>query len=128
MPLAQGTELGKYEIMGPLGAGAMGEVFRARDRQLGREVALKVLPETFAAGAATVAVTHKGVILGTVGYMSPEQASGKPADFASDQFSLGTILYEMATGNRAFLRDTAVETLTAILREEPQPIAQANVA
>src|SRR6266404_1736252 len=246
MLLTEGTQIGKYEILGALGAGAMGEVFRARDRQLGREIALKVLPEGFAsdatrlhrferearsasalnhpniitiheigeasgvpyiamelvegktlrellrpgalpfkralqlavqlgdglakahaagivhrdlkpenvmvtpgglakildfglaklaeldkeetlvAGAATIAVTHKGLILGTVGYMSPEQASGRTADFASDQFSLGTILYEMVTGNRAFARETAVETLTAIIRDEPAPIAEIN--
>ncbi len=82
--------------------------------------------ETLVAGAATIAVTHKGLILGTVGYMSPEQASGRTADFASDQFSLGTILYEMVTGNRAFARETAVETLTAIIRDEPAPIAEIN--
>jgi serine/threonine protein kinase len=67
-------------------------------------------------------------VLGTVGYMSPEQASGKPVDFRSDQFSLGAILYELATGKRAFQRGTAAETLTAIIREEPEPPAALNPA
>jgi Tol biopolymer transport system component len=60
--------------------------------------------------------------------MSPEQASGKPVDFRSDQFSLGAILYELATGKRAFQRGTAAETLTAIIREEPEPPATVNPA
>jgi serine/threonine protein kinase len=67
--------------------------------------------------------TASGVIVGTVGYMSPEQASAAPLDFRSDQFSLGAILYEMATGKRAFMRATVVDTLSAILHEEPQPLA-----
>ena len=66
--------------------------------------------------------THPGIVLGTVGYMSPEQASGKPMDFRSDQFSFGSILYEMATGERAFSRGTTAETLVAIIREEPEPL------
>jgi Tol biopolymer transport system component len=70
--------------------------------------------------------TEPGVVLGTVGYMSPEQASGKPLDFRSDQFSFGTILYEMAAGRRAFSRGTAVETLAAIVREEPAPIGSSR--
>jgi predicted Ser/Thr protein kinase/Tol biopolymer transport system component len=67
--------------------------------------------------------TEDGKILGTVGYMSPEQAAGRRALPASDQFSLGTILYEMVTCRRAWNRDTAAETLTAIIREDPVPIA-----
>jgi Tol biopolymer transport system component len=74
----------------------------------------------------TVTGTSPGIVLGTVGYMSPEQASGKQVDFRSDQFSFGSILYEMATGRRAFLKKTAVETLTAILNEEPEAIATIN--
>jgi serine/threonine protein kinase len=72
--------------------------------------------------------THAGTVLGTVGYMSPEQASGKPLDFRSDQFSFGSILYEMATGKRAFQRATSAETLTAIIREEVEPVERVNAA
>jgi hypothetical protein len=246
MTLAAGTRLGPYEILSPLGAGGMGEVYRARDRKLDRDVAIKVLPAARAsdservrrfekeaksasalnhpnivtiyevgsegeisyivmehvegqtlsglllsgamplkkllataiqiaeglakaheAGFAhrdlkpenvmvtkdgtvkildfglakltstasgsdgdsalpTMTVTTPGVVVGTVGYMSPEQASGLPLDFRSDQFSFGSVLYEMATGKRAFAKKTGVDTLGAILNEEPQPIGELN--
>jgi len=67
--------------------------------------------------------TEEGAILGTVGYMSPEQARGEPADQRSDMFSFGCILYEMLGGRRAFARESAVETLNAILRDDPLPLA-----
>jgi Tol biopolymer transport system component/predicted Ser/Thr protein kinase len=70
--------------------------------------------------------TAAGILLGTVGYMSPEQASGKQLDYRSDQFSLGVILYEMATGRRAFRRNTPVETLSAIIRDDPEPVGSVN--
>ena len=70
--------------------------------------------------------TRPGSVMGTVGYMSPEQASGGTADNRSDQFSFGLVLYEMLTGQRAFNRPTAVETLSAIIRDEPTPIGQLN--
>jgi eukaryotic-like serine/threonine-protein kinase len=246
MTLPAGTRLGPYEILSPLGAGGMGEVYRARDTRLGREVAVKVLPEALASdqerlkrfekeaksasalnhpnivtihdvgsehGISYIAMelvegttlrelmvggtvpikkllqvasqiadglarahesgivhrdlkpenamvtksglvkildfglaklsstgsgsgegsqlptmtgTQPGVVVGTVGYMSPEQASGGAVEFRSDQFALGSILYEMAAGKRAFQRKTAVDTLAAILNEEPEPIAQIN--
>ncbi len=66
--------------------------------------------------------TRAGTILGTVGYMSPEQAAGRPVDFRSDQFSFGLIAYEMLSGRRAFARATAPETMAAVIREEPAPL------
>ncbi len=69
--------------------------------------------------------THAGTILGTVGYMSPEQASGEPADFRSDQFSLGSLLYELAAGRRAFERPTDAQTLSAIIEAEAPPLREA---
>ncbi len=249
MTLSPGTRLGPYEIVAPLGAGGMGEVYRARDARLGREVAVKVLPAAFsrdaerlrrfeqearAAGllnhpnilaiydigtqegspyvvsellegetlrervtagalparkateigmqiarglaaahekgivhrdlkpenvlvttdgrakildfglakltrpdegasgltqAQTVAAqTDPGLVVGTVGYMSPEQVRGKAVDHRSDIFSFGAILYEMLSGERAFQRESAVETMSAILKEEPPEIAAANRA
>ena len=70
--------------------------------------------------------TPAGLVLGTVGYLSPEQVSGDGLDFRSDQFSLGLVLYEMVTGKRAFQRSTAAETLVAVLREPAEPIARQN--
>ncbi|HEY7574993.1 MAG TPA: serine/threonine-protein kinase, partial [Thermoanaerobaculia bacterium] len=244
MALSPGQKLGPYEILAPLGVGGMGEVYRARDPRLRRDVAIKVLSAEFATDAdrrgrfeqearaasalnhhnivtiydigssdSTIYIamefveghtlrallqsgplptrklldlgyqiadglakahaagivhrdlkpenvmvskdgiakildfglaklvkmqsdqvsevptaTHAGTVLGTVGYMSPEQASGKPLDFRSDQFSLGSILYEMATGKRAFQRGTSAETLTAIIREEVEPVERSNAS
>ena len=239
MPLKPGIQLGPYEILAPLGAGGMGEVYRARDTRLQREVAVKVLPASFAADAERLrrfelearttgmlnhpnilavhdvgthegapylvtelldgrtlreelptprrkaldyarqvaaglaaahakGITHRdlkpenlfvttdgrvkildfglakvaedeaaeltrtagttpGVVLGTVGYMSPEQALGKSADHRSDIFSLGAILYEMLGGKRAFQRDSAPETLTAVIKDDPPPLADAGL-
>ena len=76
--------------------------------------------------ATRAALTHDGMILGTVGYMSPEQAAGRPASLSSDQFSFGVILYEMCCGRRPFERDTSVETLSAIIREQPPAIQTVN--
>ena len=245
MALAPGTRVGPYEVLAPLGAGGMGEVYRARDPRLGRDVALKVLPaavaqdpdrlrrfevEARAAGAlnhpALLAVfdvgeddgiryvvsellqgetlrerlgagglpaaqgarlrdpgrarprrrpregdrpprpeagepvrhrgtggprsstsawpsswsasrspiattptrthdsTDAGVVLGTAGYMSPEQVRGLPADARSDIFAFGAVLYEMLARRRAFPGETAAETMTAVLRDEPPSLEQ----
>lgn len=70
--------------------------------------------------------TRPGQVLGTVQYMSPEQASGTELDFRSDQFSFGLVLYEMVAGKRAFKRNSAAETMVAILREHPEPIGAQN--
>jgi hypothetical protein len=67
-------------------------------------------------------LTETGMTIGTPSYMSPEQAAGRPVDFRSDQFSTGLILYELATGKRAFHRANTPETLTAIIREDPEPL------
>ncbi len=242
MALTSGTKLGPYEIVSLLGAGGMGEVYRARDTRLGRDVAIKVLPERLAhdadrlrrfeqeartiaalnhpnilgihdigahdgapflvseflegqtlreklvsgplpvrraieyalgiaeglAAAHEKGIVHRdlkpenvfvtrdgrikvldfglaklvrpeenhetavtltspptlpGMVMGTVGYMSPEQVRGEPIDPRSDIFSFGAVLYEMLTGKRAFKRETSAETMTAILREEPQVLS-----
>jgi TolB-like protein/Flp pilus assembly protein TadD len=246
MPLETGTRLGPYEVLSPLGAGGMGEVYRARDVRLGREVAIKVLPERLSGDAkalsrfereakAVAALSHPnilaiydfgeesgvsfavaellegeslrerlvrerlswrraveigsavaeglaaahargivhrdikpenlfvtrdgvvkildfglaraaapgtedetatptetmqtaaGTVVGTVGYMSPEQVGGEVADARSDIFSLGCVLYEMLSGRRAFSGRTPGETMAAILRDHPQEIGVLGV-
>jgi serine/threonine protein kinase len=72
----------------------------------------------------TSPATLPGMVMGTVGYMSPEQVRGDAADAGSDIFSFGAVLYEMLTGKRAFRRDRSAETMTAILREEPQELSE----
>jgi Tol biopolymer transport system component/predicted Ser/Thr protein kinase len=224
MPLVAGTKLGPYEILAPLGAGGMGEVYRARDTRLGREVAIKVsaqqFSERFEREARAVAalnhpnichlydvgpnylvmelvegespkgplpvdealaiawqiadaleaahekgITHRdlkpanikvksdgtvkvldfglakvaaastsdgensptltlgatfaGMILGTPGYMSPEQARGKPVDKRADIWSFGVVLYELLTGERMFEGETVSDTLAQVLTKEP---------
>jgi len=244
MALRPGTRLGPYEILAPLGAGGMGEVYRARDTRLGRDVALKILPESLSRDAdrlhrfeqearaiaaldhpnilaihdigeengspfivselldgaslraelengalsqrkaveyatqiahglsaahdkgithrdlkpdnifirrdgrvkildfglaklsensigteaggrtATNLATEAGVVMGTAGYMAPEQVRGAAVDSRTDIFALGATLYEMLCGQRAFRRDTAAETMTAILKEDPPELTE----
>jgi eukaryotic-like serine/threonine-protein kinase len=245
MPLTSGTKLGPYEIQSPIGAGGMGEVYRARDGRLHRDVAIKILPASFSAdperlqrfaqesraaaalnhpnilsifdigedrGAPYVvsellegetlrerlrngalssrkaidyaqqiasglaaahekAIVHRdlkpenifvtsdgrmkildfglakltrpeadasgdaptqqvgteaGTVMGTVGYMSPEQVRGKPTDSRSDIFSFGAVLYEMVSGKRAFHGDSAVDTMSAILKEDPPDLGETD--
>ena len=72
------------------------------------------------------AITNPGVVMGTVGYMSPEQVRGASTDHRSDIFSFGTILHEMITGRRAFQHETMAETMSAILKEEPEELTESN--
>jgi eukaryotic-like serine/threonine-protein kinase len=84
----------------------------------------EVISQDSSALPTVIGATEPGTVMGTAGYMSPEQASGQAVDFRSDQFTLGAILYEMATGKRAFQRKTGAETLVAIMREEPESLGQ----
>ena len=111
------------------GAGIVHRDLKPENLMLSADGFLKILDFGIAklapglAGGENVAVTLTGLVVGTPGYMSPEQAAGRPVDFRSDQFSVGLILYELATGRRAFERPTPVETLSAIIREDPEPLA-----
>lgn len=124
MRLEAGTQLGPYVILAPLGRGGMGEVYRAKDTRLQREVAIKVLPEHLAnspdalarfeepvfrengSDLPTITVgTNPGTVLGTVNYMSPKQVRGCKTDAGSDIFSFGSVLYEMLTDRRTFARE-----------------------
>jgi serine/threonine-protein kinase len=87
---------------------------------------LAKLARPFGETDSTIPQTIPGAVFGTVGYMSPEQASGREVDYRSDQFALGVILYEMLTGKLPFSAPTAAETLAAIIREEPVPVSKLN--
>ncbi|HEX3107881.1 MAG TPA: protein kinase [Thermoanaerobaculia bacterium] len=89
-------------------------------------IAKRVGAESISSDAPTSFVTQQGMILGTVHYMSPEQALGKPLDARTDLFSLGIVLYEAATGKLPFRGETVTETITRIVRDEPEPPRVAN--
>jgi hypothetical protein len=97
------------------------------DFGLARQDAVKGAPET-SRSPTLVRQTDPGTVVGTVGYMSPEQVRGDPVDHRSDVFSLGCVLHEMLSGRRAFARDTAAETMTAVLREDPSPLGDPSRA
>jgi serine/threonine-protein kinase len=91
----------------------------------------KLAPKGTESGSDVTTVeqpTRAGVVLGTAPYMSPEQAAGRPVDFRSDQFSFGSILYEVATGRQAFKKDTMPQTLAAIIESEPEALGRLNPA
>src|SRR5437667_278992 len=142
--LPAGTRVGPYEVVSWLGAGGMGEVYRARDTTLDREVALKTLPAELAQQPDRLArlkqearilasLNHAGIatlhgleqsdggvpVLGTAPYMSPEQARGQDADRRTDIWAFGCVLFEMLTGKRAFAGATFSDTVAAILDRDP---------
>jgi serine/threonine protein kinase len=100
-----GKTLSHYRVIEQIGAGGMGSVYLAEDTK-------------------TQTLTKAGLIVGTVPYMSPEQVQGKPIDHRTDIFSLGVILYEMASGHRPFAGETAADISSSILRDAPGPIAE----
>jgi TolB-like protein len=97
-------------------------VVKVLDFGIAKRVEMASLGDWPAEGNRKPGQTERGLILGTVGYMSPEQAAGRAVDFRSDQFAFGAILYELLSGRRAFERLTRPETIAAIRGEEPAPI------
>ncbi len=98
----------------------------ARARPAGVDATGEGSGSTETGARATAGVTAEGAVIGSAGYMSPEQARGERVDHRSDQFALGAILYEMATGRRAFSCPSSIETLAAVIDREPAPIATVN--
>jgi len=101
---------------------------RVKVLDFGLALTLDVLDPGDSEAPTLTRCTAAGSVLGTVGYMSPEQVRGEPADGRSDLFALGCVLYEMVSGDRAFCRETGVETMNAILKEEPAEMATAAAA
>ena len=114
--LGEGEHAGRVKVL-DFGLAKLAE---ASDRGRGRD--------RDADRAADTPITGEGRILGTVAYMSPEQAEGKPIDARSDLFSLGVILYEMATGQRPFTGDTSISIISSILKDTPKSVTELNPA
>jgi serine/threonine protein kinase/tetratricopeptide (TPR) repeat protein len=136
VPLAEGLRIASKVADGLAAAHERGIVHRdlkPENLMISRDGFVKVLDFGLAkltmptrADGPTVPQTTAGVVMGTVSYMSPEQARGRPVDCRSDQFSLGIILYEMLTGRRPFDRDSIGDTMAAIIRDEPASIKSSN--
>src|SRR5262245_3565877 len=137
LPVREVLDLAAQMAEGLAAAHAAGIVhrdFKPENVMVTREGRVKILDFGLALvgtrdGHATpldVTLTQTGVIVGTIPYMSPEQARGAPVDYHTDQFSLGLTLYELLTGRRAFQKETTPQTLAAILEDEPEAIAKLN--
>lgn len=98
------------------------------DFGLGKQHVVAKVSQTSTTVEAATEMTTPGTVLGTVDYMSPEQAAGLDADFRSDQFSFGSVLYELSTGVRPFHRDSAVQTMSAIIQDNPRLVESLNPA
>ena len=138
MPLRKGIDYGVQIARGLAAAHEKGIVHRdlkPENLSLTKDGRVKILdfglarllPNQVNDDSNTLPISHltqPGVVMGTVGYMSPEQVNGKAADHRADIFAFGAVLYEMVTGKRAFRKTTSAETMTAILNEDPDDVSQ----